>query len=181
MTDFASYRALFPGCEQAVYLNNAGVGLRSTRAVDGANIWLRDMMLHGPDEENRWEIEVDKTRELAARLINATPGEITFTRNTSHGLGLVAEGLDWQPGDEVAVCSSIEYPSNVYPWLHLADRGVVVREIAPVDGGVRVEEVAKALTPRTKLVAVSSVQYATGVRTDWKAIGQLCREHNVLF
>ncbi|EAU64039.1 NifS protein [Stigmatella aurantiaca DW4/3-1] len=102
-------------------------------------------------------------------------------RNTSHGLGLVAEGLDWKPGDEVAVATSIEYPSNVYPWLHLKDRGVEVREIvSSPEGGVTPEAVAAALTPRTRLVALSSVQFASGFRTDLDAVGALCERQGVL-
>ena len=73
--------------------------------------------------------------EAGGTAIGAAPDEIAFVRNTSHGLGLVAEGLDWRPGDEVAVATSLEYPSNVYPWLHLKDRGVAVREIAATEGG----------------------------------------------
>ena len=55
-----------------------------------------------------------------ATLIGASAEEVCFVRNTSHGLGLVAEGIDWRPGDEVAVAASLEYPSNVYVWQHLA-------------------------------------------------------------
>jgi selenocysteine lyase/cysteine desulfurase len=175
-----SYRAEFPVLEQQLYFNHAGVAPTSLRAAAAVREWMDDVVHHGVRNERKWEARTGRARELAARMIGAQPEEIAFVRNTSHGLGLVAEGLDWRPGDEVAVAASIEYPSNVYPWLHLKDRGVEVREIAVTEGGVTPEAVAAALTPRTRLVAVSSVQYGTGYRTDLDAVGALCERAGVL-
>jgi selenocysteine lyase/cysteine desulfurase len=175
-----SYRAEFPVLEQQLYLNHAGVSPTSLRAAAAVREWMEDVVQFGVKHERQWEARAEQTRALAARLIGAEPGEVAFVRNTSHGLGLVAEGLDWRPGDEVAVATSLEYPSNVYPWLHLKDRGVEVREIAATDGGVTPEAVAAALTPRTRLVAVSSVQYASGYRTELEAVGELCERAGVL-
>ncbi|WP_224250013.1 aminotransferase class V-fold PLP-dependent enzyme [Hyalangium gracile] len=177
---FDSYRAQFPVLEKQLYLNHAGVAPTSLRAAAAVREWMEDVVHHGVRHERQWEARAEHTRRLAARLIGAEPEEIAFVRNTSHGLGLVAEGLDWRPGDEVAVATSLEYPSNVYPWLHLKDRGVEVREIAASEGGVTPEAVAAALTPRTRLVAVSSVQYASGYRTDLDAVGALCERAGVL-
>ncbi|MBF5043478.1 aminotransferase class V-fold PLP-dependent enzyme [Aggregicoccus sp. 17bor-14] len=177
----ASYRADFPVLEEQLYFNHAGVAPTSTRAAAAVRAWMDDLVGHGVRHERHWEAHCEAVRAQAAQLLGAGPDEVAFVRNTSHGLGLVAEGLDWQPGDEVAVASSIEYPSNVYPWLHLASRGVRVREVEPsASGGVKVEAVARALTPRTRLVAVSSVQFASGVQTDLEALGALCARAGVL-
>jgi len=178
--DLARYRAEFPVVEQQLYFNHAGVAPTSQRVARAVHEWTEDLLRHGVRHERGWEARTEDTRRLAARIIGASPEEIAFVRNTSHGLGLVAEGLDWRPGDEVAVAASIEYPSNVYPWLHLRDRGVVMREIAPREGGLTPEAVAAALTPRTRLVALSSVQFASGYRTDLEAIGALCERSGVL-
>lgn len=175
-----SYRAEFPVLREQLYLNHAGVAPTSLRAAAAVREWMEDLVYHGIQHERGWEAHCERVRALAARLIGAAPEEVTFVRNTSHGLGLVAEGLDWRPGDEVAVASALEYPSNVYPWLHLKDRGVGVREIETPSGGVTPEAVAAALTPRTRLVAVSSVQFATGHRTDLEALGALCERAGVL-
>lgn len=176
-----SYRALFPVLQEQLYLNHAGVAPTSLRAAEAVRRWMDDLVYHGIQHERGWEAHCEQVRAMGARLLNAEPGEVAFVRNTSHGLGLVAEGLDWKPGDEVAVASSLEYPSNVYPWLHLKDRGVAVREIQTPEGGVTPEAVAAALTPRTRLVALSSVQFATGYRTDLDAVGALCERAGVLF
>ncbi|XXF79609.1 aminotransferase class V-fold PLP-dependent enzyme [Myxococcaceae bacterium GXIMD 01537] len=177
---FESYRAQFPVLEEQLYLNHAGVAPTSLRAAAASKEWLDDLVHHGIRHERGWEARVERIRAQTARLVGASAGEIAFVRNTSHGLGLVAEGLDWKPGDEVAVATSLEYPSNVYPWLHLKDRGVNVRDIEAREGGVTPEAVAAALTPRTRLVAVSSVQFATGYRTDLEALGALCERAGVL-
>ena len=175
-----SYRAEFPVLEKQLYFNHAGVSPTSLRVAAAVREWMDDVVQNGVRNERQWEARVEHTRKLAARLIGAAPEEIAFVRNTSHGLGLVAEGLDWRPGDEVAVATSIEYPSNVYPWLHLKDRGVEVREIAAPEGGVTPKAVAAAITPRTRLVAVSSVQYASGYQTDLDAVGAVCERAGVL-
>jgi selenocysteine lyase/cysteine desulfurase len=177
---FDAYRALFPVTAEQVYLNHAGVAPTSTRVAEAVRAWMEDVLHHGVRHEREWEARNERARRSAALLVGAGADEVAFVRNTSHGLGLVAEGLDWRPGDEVAVASSLEYPSTVYPWLHLRERGVSVREIAASGGGVRAEDVARALTPRTRLVAVSSVQYATGVATDLDAVGEACARAGAL-
>lgn len=181
MDDIDALRRLFPALSRQTYLNHAGVAPASVRVASAVSEWLDDLVNNGVKNEHRWEEHADEVRVLCARLIGAGADEIAFVRNTSHGLGLIAEGLSWSPGDEVAVCTELEYPSNVYPWLHLRDRGVVVGDIAPRDGGVTPEAVEAAITPRTKLVAVSSVQYATGHRTNLDAIGEICARHSLLF
>lgn len=175
-----TYRELFPAVRHHVYLNNAGVAPPSRRVGEAISRWVEDLTNHGLYHEGMWEEMADSVRARCAALIGASPGEITFVRNTSHGLGLFAEGLDWREGDEVAVSTQLEYPSNVYPWLHLATRGVKVREIEPVDGGVTPEAAARAIGPKTRVLAVSAVQYATGHRTDLEALGALARRHGVL-
>jgi selenocysteine lyase/cysteine desulfurase len=179
--ELSRYRNLFPITESCHYLNHAAVSPTSTRVRDTVKAWMDDLTLHGMANVVDWVRRERDTRVSAARILGATPDEIAFVRSTSHGLGTFAEGLSWQVGDEVAVCTQLEYPANVYPWMHLADRGVVLRSIEPTDGGVTAAAVADVLGPRTRLVSVSSVEFATGVATDLEAIGSLCRERGVLF
>lgn len=182
MTTPEQCRTFFPVCERKIYLNNAGVAPTSTSVRRAATEWFDAMVERGFDDPDSWERRLDQTRANAARLLGCDADEVAFVRSTSHGLGLVAEGIDWQPGDEIAVCAEVEYPSNVYPWLHLEQtRGVKVRNVEAVRGGVVLAEVQAALTDRTRLVTVSAVQYATGHATDLDAIGALCKDRGVLF
>ena len=175
------YRDAFPACADRAYLNCAAVAPGSTRVRAAINAWLDDHVAQGNSASTHWWARAAEVRARTAELIGAAPEEIAFVKSTSHGLAMVAEGLDWRSGDEVAVASALEYPSNVYAWKHLADRGVEVREIPVVDGAVTPGAVEEAIGPRTRLVAVSSVQFASGHRTDVDAIGRLCRDRDVLF
>lgn len=167
------YRPLFPVCERRIYLNHAGVSPCSTRVRDAVAAWIDDLVVNGMTSGFDWEEQAEAVREKVARLVGASAAEITFVRATSHGLGLVAEGLDWRGGDEVVCAPALEYPTNVYPWTRLRERGVVVREIA-AGAGVTAEAVESVLSDRTRVVAVSSVQFATGHRTDLAALSSLC-------
>ncbi len=180
-TPLANYRDLFPITRSCHYLNHAAVSPTSTRVRDVVNAWVDDLTMHGMANVADWVRRERDVRAAAARILGAASDEIAFVRSTSHGLGMFAEGLAWQPGDEVAVCTELEYPANVYPWMHLADRGVVLRPIFAQDGGVTVDAIAKVVGPRTRLVSVSSVEFATGVATDLEAIGDFCRSHGILF
>jgi selenocysteine lyase/cysteine desulfurase len=177
----ASYRSLFPITRTCHYLNHAAVSPTSTRVRDAVQVWMDDLVDHGMANIVSWVRAERETRALAGRMLGAAVDEVAFVHSTSHGLGTFAEGLAWQAGDEVAVCTELEYPANVYPWMHLADRGVSLRPVAATDGGVTCEAVAKAIGPRTRVVSVSSVEFATGVANDLEAIGEICRERKVLF
>ena len=177
----ASYRGLFPITRTCHYLNHAAVSPTSTRVRDAVQDWVGDLVHHGMANVSDWVRRERDTRTLAARILGASFEEIAFVRSTSHGLSAFAEGLAWQPGDEVAVCTELEYPANVYPWMHLVDRGVTLRPVAASEGGVTRDAVAQAIGPQTRVVSVSSVEFATGVASDVEAIGALCRERGVLF
>jgi len=178
--DVEAIRARFPVCRHRTYFDHAGVAPCAAGVRDAVARWMEDLANRGISAESGWEESLERVRDRVAELLGARPDEIAFTRSTSHGLSLIAEGLPWRAGDEVILCSEIEYPSNVYTWQQLGRRGVVVRDLPAVGGGVSVEAVEAALGPRTRAVAVSTVQFATGVRTDVDALGALCRDRGVL-
>ena len=150
------YRALFPITRSYHFLNHAAVAPAPTCVRDAVQAWMNDLVNHGMAHLPDWIRREREVRASAARLLGCTVDEIAFVRSTSHGLGMFAEGLAWQPGDEVAVCTELEYPANVYPWMHLRDRGVVVRPIEAHAGGVVPEAVVRALGPRTRVVSLST-------------------------
>ncbi len=179
--DLSSYRGEFPVTEDLVYLNHAGVAPTSLRVRDAVAGWFEQHITRGILGEEGWEETAERCRARFADIIGASPDEIAFVRNTSHGLALVAEGLSWNPGDRVAVATEIEYPSNVYVWQHLRDRGVEVDVIPTRDGEVKPEAVESTISSHTKLVSVSSAQYASGTLVDLARLGSICRENNLLF
>jgi len=133
-----------------------------------------------------WHPKIAETRQLAAKLIHADMSEIAFVRNTSEGLSIVANGIDWKNGDRI-VTTNVEYPANVYPWMSVSRRYgvdvVMVKEETTADG-LKLTPVEKILEAakddRTKLIALSHVEFASGQRHDLKTIGKFCRERGIL-
>jgi len=133
-----------------------------------------------------WYKDVEQLRSEAAAFINATPGEIAFIKNTSEGLATVAGGIAWRHGDRI-VTTGVEYPANMYPWMDVCSRyGVELVQVAEetaADGSVAVptERICQeASHPRTRLVALSHVQFGSGQRLDVAAVGALCRANGKL-
>ena len=124
-----------------------------------------------------WYTRIESVRQLSARLIGAESGdEIAFVANTTTGLNMVAGGLRWQEGDQVVI-TNVEYPANRYPWEDLKRLGVNLIEVAQLDDGrIDVEDVCEAITDHTRVVSLSSVQYASGFRIDLKPIADMVHQ-----
>lgn len=123
---------------------------------------------------------VEGVRQQFAKLIGADPCEIAFVKNTSHGLSIVANGLDWKAGDNVVTVYG-EFPANIYPWMALKDKGVELRTVMAMEGRVALEDLAKNVDAQTKLLTISSVEFWNGFRNDVKSIGRMCKEKGILF
>ncbi|HJT76771.1 MAG TPA: aminotransferase class V-fold PLP-dependent enzyme, partial [Gemmataceae bacterium] len=106
--------------------------------------------------------------------------DVAFVKNTSEGIGIVAEGFPWQPGDNVVIAEE-EYPANVYPWLNLASRAVEVRRVPSRGSRLLLDDLRAALDGRTRVVSLSFVEFASGFRNDLATVGGLCRERGILF
>ena len=125
-----------------------------------------------------WERNLGVLRCDLARLIGAAPEEIAFVASTTHGLGLVAEGFPWRSGDSV-VTAAEEYPSNIYPWMNLASRGVTLRLVPSRAGRIWVDDLAAAIDGSTRVLTISHVEFASGFKNDLDRLVELCRERNV--
>jgi cysteine desulfurase / selenocysteine lyase len=125
--------------------------------------------------------QIQRCRDLAARLLNARPEEIAIIGPTSLGLSLVAAGLAWRNGDNVLFYPE-DYPSNVYPWMALARHGVEPRQIKTTTlGQIQPQDVLNQINHRTRLVALASCHFISGHRIDLQTIGTELRKRNVLF
>ncbi len=179
-TYFEHFRSEFPVTEKYVYLDHAGVSPLSLRAKCAIEAFLSESAQGGAFHYPKWSQQIATIRRACSRLINARPEEIAFVKSTSHGLSLVAGGIDWKPGDRVLVYEK-EFPSNLYPWLNLKRKGVDVAFIPFHDGRILVDDVARRMDSRTRLISISSVQFTNGFAPDLKALGLLCRARNILF
>src|SRR5438477_1682295 len=172
-------RNLIPLTEHYIHMNHAGVSPMSERGR-AAIEQLVEAILNRPYRDHQSQEEADRVRELVGRLINASPDSITLTRSTSHGLSLLAQGLDWSAGDNV-VGADGEYPANIYPWMALERRGVEFRRAKPVDGRITPEAVLALADARTRVVALSHVEFWNGFRVDVATIGADCRRRGIVF
>ena len=177
--DVQLYRSQFPVTESLIYMNHAAVAPISRRVRDAMVGLLDDAHCFGAEHWDRWVETYSGVRRSLAQLLNADASEIAFAKNTSEGISTFANGLDWQPGDEVVSIEG-EFPANYYPWKALEKRGVVLRLVPAEEGRVSLESILSALTPRTRVVTVSFVQYLSGFRLDLEKLGQACRAHGCL-
>ena len=180
MKDLSGYRSEFPITEKYTYLNNAAISVPSTRVVKAVEAVYLEFTRCGIDCGSAWLKRIAEVRGLFARLIHADPDEIAFTGNTSEGLSIIAAGLKWKKGDALLIPEP-EFPANVYPWINLERHGVKVNFIQRRDGRLDIEDLNKALQPKTRLISLSSVGFASGFRSDLEAMGNFCREKGILF
>ncbi|HEX8373059.1 MAG TPA: aminotransferase class V-fold PLP-dependent enzyme [Chthoniobacterales bacterium] len=179
-TDEATRLANFPIAREHIFMEHAAVTTFPQYVADA----MIDYTRQSTTERQEFAAvlrDIARTRRVCAKLLGAQADEIALLGPTSLGLSLFANGLDWEPGDEV-VCYQEDYPANVYPWLALERLGVKLRYLQPEKmGEITPELVAAAITPRTKLVALASCHFLTGYRIDHDAIGRLLHDRGVLF
>lgn len=176
--DVESLRKLFPITENYNFQDHAAVAPISRRVAEAMKHQI-DVTLEAGYLGEDFYRHADRVRGLAARLINAHADEITFVKNTSEGLAFVANGLKWNTGDNI-VTTKAEFPANIYPWMSLQSQGVRLKMVLEEDGRIPLENIIRAMDGRTRLVAISAVQFGSGFQTDLRALGQACQERGVL-
>ena len=176
-----NWRSEFPVTATYIYMNHAGVAPLSCRVRDAMAGFIEDATLYGAVHADDWAEAAEACRLAAARLINADASEIAFMKNTTQGILIAANGIDWQAGDNV-VTTAVEFPANVYPWWCLKERyGVETRMVPERDGCIYIEDIASAIDERTRVLTISHVEFASGFRNDIETLGALCRERDIWF
>ncbi|PYL84125.1 MAG: aminotransferase class V, partial [Verrucomicrobia bacterium] len=170
----------FPICARKIYCAHAADAPLPRRVAEAMREAIEDASTNEKQFDKALNFIAD-TRQLVARFLGTETEEISLTGPTSSGLNAVANGLDWRAGDDV-VCYLDDYPADVYPWLGLERHGVkpVLLQTDRI-GEITSEIVDRALTKRTRLVALASANYISGFRIDVEAVGALCAERGVLF
>lgn len=162
------------------YLNHAAVAPWPRRAADAVSAFARENVALGASDYPEWLKIEHRLRERLVRLLNARAGsDLALVKNTSEALSFVAFGLDWREGDQVVIGNE-EFPSNRVVWEALRPRGVEVIEV-DLAGDDPEGALLAACGPRARLLSISAVQYASGLRLDLERIGAGCRRRGVLF
>ncbi len=170
----------FPVARETAYLAHAAVCPLPACARDAVSDYAAACT--GGDQEDFVPANLLRdTRQLAANLLGAELREIALVGPTSLGLSFIAQGIDWQPGDNIIVHGD-DYPSNVYPWMALAEKGVELKRLEPSTPGlIEPEDVFALIDPRTRMAALASCHYVSGYRIDIDAIGRELRSRGILF
>jgi selenocysteine lyase/cysteine desulfurase len=167
-------RELFAASRHCTYMNHAAVAPLPRPVITAMTRYLEQCGSlgsgAGPDDGH-----IEGIRQAAARFLGADRDEIAFTHSISHGLNIVAAGLDWHPGDNL-ICAETEFVANVYPWTNLRPRGVEVRFTPARQNRILVEDVAALIDKRTRLIAISFVEFGTGYRNNLDALASLCHD-----
>lgn len=181
--DITQARLQFPALKQKVFLDAACVSLAPQSAVDAIKEFLNSAALCNERSSTLHHIAMDDARSQArpeaARLINADTDEIAIVESTTQGLTIAANAIPLERGDRVVV-SDLEFMQLAIPWVQKrTNPGIEIDVVPNRDGKLEVEEIASRFTARTKVVAVSSVQWSNGYRLDLDQLSHLCRERNV--
>lgn len=170
----------FPVVAKGPFLAHAGV-CALPRRVGQAMAQYATACQESEQEVSTCGQLISDVRARLARLLGGQPEEMALVGPTSLALSYVAAGLPWRKGDNVLVYYD-DYPSNVYPWMALADRGVEVRFLNVRElGKVRAVDVQGQVDEQTRLVSLAGAHYLAGWRINVDAIGKFLRSRRILF
>src|ERR1700722_19371519 len=177
----SDFRSHFSVTARWAFLDHAAVAPLPRQALQALAEFGASLAENGVAAVKEWIDRINRVRQNAARLINSpSPEDVYFIPNTTHGIGVIAEGFPWNPGDNLILAAE-EYPANQYPWMNLTHRGVEVRTIPSREGRLNIEDFRAAIDRGTRVLTVSSVEFASGFRNDLDLLGQVCREHDLFF
>jgi len=170
---------LFPSVREGVFLAHAAVAPISGPAREAMDAWNFEAASGRQESEAVWK-RVAQTRAVAARFLGCEAEEVSLLGPTALGLGLVALGLDWQPGDEV-IFDPLDYPANVYPWKALEKKGVRAVPIQRNPGDpIGWETIRPLVTEKIKLVSLATAHYLSGHQPELSVIGPELKKRNIL-
>ena len=174
-------RNLFPHLNtERIYFNHAAIGPLSILVKDRLDSYIQQRHID-PIENYQLLLDINSSaKKLLAKLLNAKKNCLSWVENVSAGINILAQGLPWEAGDRI-ILNDLEFPSNVYPFMNLKSEGVEIDFAKSANGKVDVDDYEKLITPKTKLISISLVQFLTGYRADIKALGELCKRHNIIF
>lgn len=181
MPTIENVRDLFPYIKKGkIYFNHASTGPISNRVHNRLSELLRERSEDNMDDYTARMKAAEEAKAIMGEMINCDPDRLAFTENTSAGLNILAQGINWKKGDRILL-NDLEFPANVYPFMNLEKEGVILDFIKSKNGRVTAEEVIANIKEDTRLVSISYVQFLTGYRTDLQKIGEACKEKGIIF
>jgi len=174
--DLEKIRTEFPVTRKYAYFDNAAVGPLPARTLEAANRVMQEKC-EGDLHWMEWEETVEQARKSIGPLIEADPNEIALVHSTTEGLAVVANGLSYEKGSNIITCD-MEFQTNLFPWQAIARRqGVELRVVRNHDGKLLMEDFSQVIDRKTRLVAVSYVQFSNGFRIDLEELSKIAHEN----
>lgn len=181
----------YPIKNQGVYLSHCGISPLYSAAANRVVELIQEQCLHGGSHfMDFYDPTLQHFKQEAGKLLQTSADNVAAVRNTSEAMSMIANGYPFEPGDEIIVFEH-EYPANFYPWLIQERRGVKVRQIPnfparsdiepALVGMVPYEAIEQLITPRTRIIALSHVQFTSGYAIDLARIGELCKQLGIDF
>jgi cysteine desulfurase/selenocysteine lyase len=177
--ELGKYRREFPFIREITFLNHASFGPIPSRALRSTNEYYEALTLKKVVDMDKLTFErLDRIRTYLAKVIKAKPSEIGLVPNTSYGLNVATNGLEWKRGDKVLL-SDVEFPANVYPWLNLRKKGVKIKFIKNRNGFFDIDNLLKTIDSRCRVLSLGYVQFFNGFKNDLETIGRICQEKDI--
>jgi len=177
--DLRKYRKEFPFIREVTFLNHASFGPIPSRALRSTYEYYDALTLKKVVDMDKLTFDMmDRIRIYLAKMIKAKPAEIGLVPNTSYGLNIAINGLEWKSGDKVLL-SDVEFPANVYPWLKLRKKGVKIKFIKSRNGFLDIDNLLKAIDSRCRVLSLGYVQFFNGFKNDLETIVKICQEKDI--
>ena len=180
--EILNFRKNFKAYDKCTYLNHAAISPISELIINETNKFLNLRSMPPVDIIDEFFSRKQEFKSLIKNLINSeSENNIAFTSNTSEGLNIIANGMEFNKGDRIILFKG-EFPANLYPFLKLERKGVLIDWVEPDENNIiSINDIEKKITKKTKLLSISFVQFLTGFKAEIKEIGNLCKENNIIF
>jgi len=180
LNDIKKARKYFPYLKKGIiYFNHASTGPLTTGVKKAIDSLLNEKNEGKVDDYKELLRIADESKTFLGKMLNTSADRIAFTSNTSTGLNILAQGIEWEKGDRI-ILNDVEFPANVYPFLNLKNKGVEIDFVKSENGIITAEDLIQDITPKTKLISISSVQFLSGYRIDLEKLGTICNEIGVI-
>ena len=177
---FQEVRNYFPYLKTGkIYFNHAAIGPIPTPVNNSINEYLnyRSELYNGTDDP--YSDISESAKNKLAHILNVNSNYIAWVDNISNSMSILAQGIEWKKGDRI-ILNDIEFPANIYPFLNVKEFGVEIDFAKSKNGIVDLPQIEMLVTPRTKLIVISFVQFLTGYRANLKTIGEFCKQKNII-
>lgn len=179
--DWKKIQDEFPVNKEYIWLNSSGTNPANEISLNAVKKFLDGYARSGIYTGSVDYYQVKKNiRSIIAGLLGCDIEEIAITHNTSEGINFITHGLRLEKGDEVILLEN-EYPSNYYPWLHLQEKGVVLKETAMASNPEEfIDKFIQVISKKTRVASLSAVHWCTGMPLPLEQIGKICKDRRIL-